>query len=182
MCVTLMFMARSRARVASGASPAFRKVTIPHRSAPRSCTRHARHLRKLAAQQRRERLDPRLDRVHAEIQRVADGDRQSDLAGDVPLPVLEAAGILADHVGVGVDPERGLEIDEGRLEGARWCRAARTESPSRAGRAGTCVPWPRACGSRSGRRRRRAGRPIGRRRADTGCRAARRFGPPPRPD
>src|SRR4026209_2242955 len=60
---------------------------------------HTRHLRELAPPQRRERLDSRLDRVHTEIQRVADGDRESDLAGHVPLPVLDAAGILADHVG-----------------------------------------------------------------------------------
>ena len=49
--------------------------------------------------------------------RVAHGDGQTDLAGDVSLPVLESAGVVAQRVRIGVNPGRGFQIDEGRFEG-----------------------------------------------------------------
>jgi len=79
---------------------------------------HARALRELASEQSRERLHSRLDRREAQGQRIAHGDAEPDLAGDVSFPVLEAPGVIADREGIGVDPRRGLEIDEGRLERA----------------------------------------------------------------
>jgi hypothetical protein len=51
-------------------------------------------LRELAPQQRAEPLDPRLDRVDADTQGIPGGDAQSDLTGDVPLPVLEPARVV----------------------------------------------------------------------------------------
>jgi len=63
------------------------------------------------------RLDPGPDRVEAEVERVVDRDTQAELAGDVALPILEAAGIGAQRVAGRAGPLRGVEIDKG------WCQA-----------------------------------------------------------
>ncbi len=151
---------------------------MPHCSAPMSVTRDAGD----GAQAPRASWPARgwtraqiASRPQAE--RIVEGHSQADLAGVVRLPVLEAAGVVADLV---ADRARSRWRRAGRgraAPGAGRARGGRRGSRCRAGRAGTCGRWWRACRSRSPRRRPASARPIGRRRADRGCPPARATAP-----
>ena len=112
-----MFMARSRSRVLRGSSPSLRNVDDPALLHPQVVDGHPWPPGQLVAQQRRQRLHTGLDGLGPEGHGVAHRHAQSDLAGHVPLPVLESAGVRAERVGVGIDPVGGLQVDEGRIEG-----------------------------------------------------------------
>src|SRR6266436_10354529 len=49
-------------------------------------------------------------------ERVVDRGAEAELSRDVAFPVLEAAGVRAHLVAVGLDPGRRLQIEKGRLE------------------------------------------------------------------
>lgn len=77
---------------------------------------HAGSLRDLSPQQRRERLDPCLIRVDAQLHRKAGGDSEADLASEVALSVFEPVSIIADDISIGVVPGGRFKIDKGWFE------------------------------------------------------------------
>src|SRR6185437_4469487 len=94
--------------------------------------------RKLPPQQGTKRLDPRLNRSDAHPHGIAGGDAQADLTRYEALPAFKPACVLADLVGVRIDPGSSLQVNKGRLKHPN--RVPTHEQKSRATRPAQIFP------------------------------------------
>src|SRR6185295_978853 len=99
-------------------SPLDREGDDAAEPAPAVADADPRDLREPPPQLGGQRLDAPGDVGDTPVERVVDRGPEAELARDIALPVLEAPGVRAHLVAVGLDPARRLQIEKGRLQPA----------------------------------------------------------------